>query len=180
MDCGGGEHDHEAVEDRHAADHEEWKEEDRHRMRRLREAGDRPGKEPDADEAIGEGREVDPVHREEELGIERLDEDPVEPAGADHLRQLLGARHEERLDDRVDDHAGGDEGEERLLRPARPQADLGGESEDEEVEGEIHRHPAEARDALEDEVRPERHVADETGPREGEEDREVAGHQSAP
>jgi hypothetical protein len=120
------------------------------------------------------------MHREHELRVKRLHEDGIQATGADHLGEFFGARHEERLHDRIDDQAGGHEGEERLLRPAGVSADLRGERENQQIEGQVHRHPAEACHALQQKVGPKRHVADETRPRKGGEDREVAVHAPYP
>src|SRR4029434_11303958 len=85
-------------------------------------------------EEVGEARPIDFFERDEDLGVERLEESKVEAADANEVADVLAIRHEEGLDDAVDEHRRGQEGEKFPLAPAGVFSAGLGVVKDEEIE----------------------------------------------
>ena len=95
-------------------------------------------------EKIGQRGPVDLAKRDKKLRIDRLEQREVKSSRSYQFAKLLSVRHQECLDDRVDNPSCPKKNEELGLVPARCDSDRVRMMEDQNVEADIHQRPTNA------------------------------------
>ena len=104
-------------------------------------------------------RQLHLLARDQELRVDRFEQDEIQIASAYQLAEVGAVRHEKRLDDRVNQHAGRHEGKILRFRPAADEVDVAvNDFEKRDLSGK----PERPRDQVDQKVAAKRHLADES------------------
>ncbi len=157
-DARAGHCDHQAVEKGHAYDDEAQIRHDLHHADRFSDLNQRIDQQAKGEHRLIDHRQLHFLARDQELRVDRLDQNKIEIAGADHLAEVCTVRHEQRFDDRVNQHSRRHEGE--VLRPG-PVVNRVNVAVNDFEERNLSTEPERSRDQVDEEVATKHHLAHE-------------------
>ena len=157
-DAGARHGDHQAVEKRDP-DHDECKiRSDLYDADRLTDLNQRITEQAKSPRRSGQHRQFHLLARDQELRVNRLDQNKVEIARADHLAEVRTVRHEQSFDDRIDQESCRHEGVVLRMSPVADRFDVAVNNFEQRNLG---ADPESSRDDCDEEIPAKHHLANE-------------------
>jgi len=157
-DAGARHGDHQAVEERDS-DHDECEVRSHlHDADRLTDLNQRVAEQAKSPHRSGQHRQLHLLARDQELRVDRLNQNKVEIARADHLAEVRTVRHEQSFDDRIDQKPCRHEGVVLRMSPVADGFDVAVNNLEQRNLG---ADPESSRDHGDEEIPTKHHLADE-------------------
>ena len=157
-DTGTRQRDHQAVEKSHSHDNESQVSGDLHGADRLPNLNQRVRQQPERQQRLVDHRQLHLLARNQELRVDRFDQNEVEIARPNHLTEVGTVRHEQDFDDRVDQHSRRHKG--KILRP-RPVVNCVDVAVNDLEQRNLSTKPERSRDHIDEEIAAKHHLTDE-------------------
>lgn len=158
-DAGAGHRDHQAVEKGDSDADKANVSGNLCRTDWLADLNQRIGQQAQGEQRLVDHRQFHFFARDEELSVDRLNQDEVEISRPDHLAEVGTVRHEQGFDDRVDQHSRCHEG--KILGPS-PVVNRVDVSVNNLEKRDLSTKPERSRDDVDEEIASKHHLADES------------------
>ena len=158
-DAGRRHRDHQAVEKGNSNYNERQIRHDLHSVNRLSDLDQRVTQQAQCEQRLIDHRQLNFLARDQKLRVDRLDQSKIKITRAYHLAEVCTIRHEQRFNDRVDQHARRHEGEILRASPVINRVDVAVNYFEQRN---LSTEPERSRDHVDEKITAKHHLPDES------------------